>query len=159
GRRLYIFLAGHGIEPRGNVGAALLTAEAAVGRFQLHICGKSYADWFYNAAYFDEILLFMDCCRDNAWTTTANLVPADPKYVDPGDRKYFYAFATKWSRRSRERKFEDDGQYHGIFTKALLEGLYGAASDPDTNSITAFSLQEYLRHNIADFLGPDLATL
>jgi hypothetical protein len=155
GRRLYIYLAGHGIEPRG--GAALLAADAGVGRFVRHIPGRRYADWFYQAAYFDEVLLFMDCCRDNAWTTLPCSLVFDDKFGNSSGLKYFYAFATKWNRRSRERAF--GGTTRGIFTAALLEGLEGAASDPDTNTITAGSLQEYLHQSISEFLGPELAGL
>lgn len=156
GRRLYLYFAGHGIEPL-LVGPALLTADAAHGALVRHVLGKSYAEWFFKAAYFDEVLLFMDCCRDNRWTTPACRLLWDPKFGNSAKCKFFHAFGTRWDRTSRERAF--NGTIRGIFTTALMEGLNGAASDPISNQITAASLAAFLTYGMDEFLGPELARL
>src|SRR5215475_5387322 len=58
GRRLYIYLAGHGFAPNVDE-AALLMANAGLGFYGNHIPGRSYANWFLVAAYFTEVVLFM----------------------------------------------------------------------------------------------------
>jgi hypothetical protein len=152
GRRLYIYMAGHGIEPQRNR-TALLMANAKEKRFGFHILGKDYADYFYDAGFFDEILLFMDCCRDYFPLTPLTPVPFDPRSdPDAPDRvKCLYGFGTKWKRRSRERPIM--GVTRGVFTATLLEGLRGAASDSN-HCITAASLKNYVNENMAQFLDP-----
>ena len=154
GKRLYIYLAGHGIEPASGQ-PAILMANAAEHRYGYHILGRAYADWFFHASAFSEILLFMDCCRDNYPAAHLSLVPwEDDYYPDSADNvKYLYTFATKWSQRSRERTIPPGNEKRGVFTYALLEGLKGAASRPD-GFVTAASLQDYLNDNVKRFLDP-----
>lgn len=153
GRRLYIFLSGHGCAPP-SYDAALLAANATRDRPGYHLLGRLYADWFLKSNFFDEAVLFMDCCRENVQTP-----PNIPPYIDItgadalDKTKAFYGFATKWSRLSRERKMAD-GQVHGVFTTALLEGLKGAACDPSDGRITSASLGNYLYSNMKNFLSP-----
>ncbi|MDR3636401.1 MAG: caspase family protein [Isosphaeraceae bacterium] len=151
GRRLYIYMAGHGIEPQLNH-TALLMANAKERRFGFHILGKDYADFFYSAGFFAEILLFMDCCRDYFPMVPLTPVPFDTRsdHAAPDHVHYLYGFATKWKRRSRERPI--NGQTRGVFTTALLEGLRGGASDG--NRITAASLRSYLNECMQLFFDP-----
>jgi hypothetical protein len=156
GRRLYIYMAGHGIEPQ-NGRTALLMANAKPRRFGFHVLGRDYAEFFSNAGFFEEVLLFMDCCRDYFPLTPLTPIPFDP-LSDPTapDRvRYLHGFGTKWKRRSRERLI--DGKVRGIFTTALLEGLRGGASDLG-GRITAALLRNYLNETMFQFLDPmDLA--
>ncbi len=64
GRRLWIYLAGHGFGPDANENA-LLAANATRIRSgsYYHVLGVYNADYVHFAGYFDEVLLFMDCCR------------------------------------------------------------------------------------------------
>jgi hypothetical protein len=151
GRRLYLYMAGHGCAPILDE-SVLLMANATRRRAGYHIPGKPWANWFYRAGYFDEILLFMDCCRENYPQAPLNLPSyidvTAPDAVDRGRR--FFAFGTKWSRLARERPM-DDGTVRGVFTVALLEGLKGAAAEPD-GRVTASSLAGYLQTNMKTFL-------
>ncbi len=152
GRRLYIYMAGHGIEVPPNQ-PALLMANAAPRQFNNHFLGRGYADWFFRAGFFDEILLFMDCCRDNFPLAQPNNVKFDPlNVVDAVDRvRYLYGFGTKWSRRSRERSM--DGVTRGVFSAALLAGLKGGAADRQ-GQVTAASLRQFLYDHMRDFADP-----
>jgi hypothetical protein len=145
GRRLYIYMAGHGFTPRRDQ-TALLMANATKVRVgaDYHILGQYTADWFFDAGYFDEIVLFMDCCR--GWYNVPALnMPYQEVTADDGvERRRLYGFATKWSRFSRERPMAR-GRTRGVFTEALLEGLRGAACEPNSGGkITAVSLGNYL---------------
>ena len=155
GRRLYIYLSGHGCAPRFN-DSALLTANATPTRAGYHILGRLYADWFLQSNFFQEAILFMDCCRESYPQTPPNIPPyisiTGPTAMD--FTRAFYGFGTKWSRMSRERKMAD-GLVHGVFTTALIEGLKGAACDPRDGRITAASLGNYLYLNMRNFLSPD----
>lgn len=152
GRRLYLYFAGHGFAPTFE-DSALLMANATRVRVGYHIPGKAWADWFYRAGYFDEMILLMDCCRENYSRAPLNV----PRFMDltspePMDRgKRFYVFGTKWARLSRERAMPD-GQVRGVFTTALLQGLRNAA---DANgNVTASGLSSWLYQNMRFFLDP-----
>lgn len=155
GRRLYIYLSGHGCAPRTN-DSALLTANATRLRPGYHILGKLYADWFLRSNFFDEASLFMDCCRESYPQAPPNVPPyidvTGPSALDK--TRTFYAFATKWSRLSRERVMAD-GKAHGIFTWAVLAGLRGEACNPDSGQVTAATLGNYLYNHMKAFLTPD----
>lgn len=154
GRRLYLYFAGHGFAPEGQ--PALLAANATRMRTGYHILGQYNADWFWKAGYFDEIVLFMDCCQEVYAKSALNMPYTEVTAADAVDRvKRFYGLAAKWSRLSRERKM-DDGVVHGVFTKALLTGLRGAACEPNSKGeITADSLKNYLHNSMRTFLAPE----
>lgn len=153
GRRLYIFLAGHGFSPSGDE-AALLMANATRGR-TYHVPGRPYANWFLRAGFFDEVILFMDCCRERYPQAPLRVLPyidmTDPSAVDRS--KILFGFATKWSRLSREKPMKD-GKVRGVFSTALLAGLNGLAAD-ENGDITAHSLADYLYNHMKELLSPE----
>jgi Caspase domain len=153
GRRLYLYLAGHGFAPSDDQ-TALLSANA--NRTDIgpgyHILGPYNADWFARAGYFSEIVLIMDCCRETYTAPSLNKpygVMINRKKLD-GVRR-FHAFATQWSGLSRERLMAD-GVVRGIFTTALLAGLKGAASV--SGKVTTVTLRDYLYSDMIKFLSP-----
>jgi hypothetical protein len=155
GRRLYLFFAGHGFAPDGNQ-TALLMANATPQWVGYHVLGPAYADWFYRAGYFNEILLFMDCCRE-----AYPLAPMNPPHfmnrtdpTAPNRVKRFYGYGTRWSKKSREREIPPGGPVRGVFTTALLAGLRGAAADR-AGWVTSASLNDYLFQNMRTFLSED----
>jgi hypothetical protein len=168
GRRLYIFMSGHGIAPTpfGNKlekESALLMANADpdnIAAPQYHIPGTYAATWFGENEVFEEVFLFMDCCRDIETTPVSNIFL--PPKGNATTAKRFYAFATQWSRRARERPMVDEnGKVRGVFTKTLLLALRGAAGEPDPTNpargiITFASLQSYLIQNTKSFIEPSM---
>jgi hypothetical protein len=166
GRRLYLYFSGHGCAPSFEE-AALLVANAT-RMIVYHLTGKPTADWFYRTNVFDEVVLVMDCCRER-YEKVGTYVPpwvdlTRPDVVDKGRR--FYAYATKWSKKAREKVYPPaGGKVRGMFSVALLEGLNGAAydsamqrTDPASNKlvadVTANSLRNYLINNTARFFTP-----
>lgn len=140
GRRLFIFMAGHGFAP--DLGsAAVLAANATKSRLGLHVPGPAYADLFRQAGFFDEVLLIMDCCRSNFPKAPLHR-PRLTETTAPVPSNYFYGFATTFNRPSRELPGQD-GRVNGIFTRTLLAGLRGAAAQPSTGRITGASLAAY----------------
>jgi hypothetical protein len=163
GRRLYIFMSGHGIAP-GTFGnklekeAALLMCNVPPdnkGAVGYHIPGGYTANWFCENDCFEEIFLFMDCCRDPTIVNAINMY--FPGRGSKDDTTRFYALSTRWSRRSREKMF--DGKMRGVFTKTLLDALSGASAvnDPKGSGqtvITGRSLKNFLYSNINKEVDP-----
>ncbi len=150
GRRLYLYFAGHGFAPMLDE-SALLMANATRTRVRYHVAGRSWANWFYKAGYFDEVVLLMDCCRENYPSSPINAVGYGDITGTQGKR--FFGFGTKWKKVSWERQMPD-GKIHGVFTTALLTGLSGAAANL-TGLVTADSLKNYLINCMKNFLSPD----
>src|SRR5262245_51124626 len=154
GRRLYIYMSGHGCAPRFE-DAALLTADATK-TVPSHVLGKLYANWFLRSNFFDEAVLFMDCCRES-YPKTPPHIPTFVEMTGPEGvekARSFFGFGTKWAQASRERTM-DDGKVHGVFTWALIKGLRGEAADPDSGQVTAATLGNYLYNNMKSFLKAD----
>jgi Caspase domain len=152
GRRLYLFFSGHGFSPDENE-AAVYMANVARGRIGYHILGKYNADWFFNAGCFEEVLLFMDCCRQREVISSLNkpydgvFDPTAPKRV-----KRLYAFATQWNKNARERPVGEVTR--GVFTTALIAGLRGAAAGPD-GLITTSTLRDFLTQHMGEFMSAE----
>ena len=156
GRRLYLYFSGHGYAP-SKEDAALLMANATPEFYGNHIAARVWAEWLYESGYFEELALFMDCCR-NSDTSVAMRPPHIGKVVNNNgiqQRQRFYAYGTQWDRLARERLDPADNKVHGVFTTALLAGLRGLAADTTTGLITAASLKQYLYRNLRNFLTPE----
>jgi hypothetical protein len=156
GDRLYVFMAGHGFAPDiDDELTALLTAEASVTRAQLsHVVGSYMTDWFWRAAYFKEILLFMDCCRSILPCTQPYRPYQNRRGTDYDKLPRFYAYGARVGQESRE--WTPPGEKcHGVFTMTLLNGLRGAAYDTrEPKNITAESLRDYLYNDFKNFMVP-----
>jgi caspase domain-containing protein len=156
GRRLYLYFSGHGYAPSKEE-AALLMANARPDRYGNHIAARVWAEWLYEAGYFEEIALFMDCCRNSDSSVGMRQVHIGKVTNNKGlqERQRFYAYATQWDREAREHLDPADNKVHGVFTTLLLSGLSGKAVENKTGLITAASLKSYLYQNLESFLTPE----
>lgn len=152
GRRLYIYMAGHGFSDPQDMDTAALYAANAQLTFPLHVAGTAYAEWFRRQATFDEIVLIMDCCR--ATTPMNEIVPPQlPTLSGSAQAKNvrtFYAYATCWSGVARERRFS--GAVRGIFTHALLDAFDNALPG-HAQRVTGTAISDYV-HNSHYFVNP-----
>ncbi len=154
GRRLYIYLAGHGLESIQNAvrESVLVTAEADSDMPMVY-SGHRALNYFFTAALFDEVVLFMDCCRHVDRFGSSPPWPMTPDYdsAAAGVRTGI-ALGTKVGRDAREQKIEDTVQ--GVFTHALLDGLRNAV---DKNGrITGVTLTQHLRRALEGKQDPEL---
>jgi hypothetical protein len=140
GRRLYIYLSGHGVSPDDLDEAGLVTVESDED-FTLTFPGKDCADKLCLGAQFEEVLLFMDCCRLREPQATMNL-PLRVRVDDGGAAtvKRFYAFATAFGRVAREVPF--GGETRGVFSRHLMEGLKTGADG--NGRLTTSTLRNFL---------------
>src|SRR2546423_7360147 len=130
--RLYIFLAGHGFsvdtEQLGIEEPVLLMSNAEQG-FWPHFAGHYCAEWFVKSGLFQEVVLFMDCCRNEPLINFPLSLPSWGTSTDQTRAKKFYGFATKWAQKSREQII--DGMTQGVFTWSLLKALRGDVTDSE----------------------------
>ena len=142
GRRLTIYLAGHGFTPK-NKHLALITAEASRGRME-SIEATSWADWFADQTHFDEIVLLMDCCTIADYAQPSRgPIGLRPNRRANGPAKLVTIWATRPDQFAYERAGAD-GIVRGVFTTELLKALNGAAAERD-GKVTTASLRRYFR--------------
>ncbi len=161
GRRLYLYMSGHGFSPDRYLGA-LYTSDAT-SRDPLHCYASAWLKWFQDAAYFEEYVLWMDCCMDRIFTYVPEPI-FPPRGGSNATGRAFVGLAAQRSLKTVERPIaEDSGKVHGIFTWTLLQGLKGEAADPVTGQITGRSLGDYLINTMkvhlttADLANPQIA--
>jgi hypothetical protein len=148
GRRLYVYVSGHGWASRRDQ-AAVVTADAKRST-PLNVDVTSWMDWMFEAAPFRELVLWADACATRVLPPTilgaCTLRPvASPNAAKV---KMFQAFAAPIGLLAVENQMLD-GQWHGAFTYALLLGLQGAARTP----VTSDSLRDYLHNAVTDFMS------
>lgn len=154
GRRLYLYFSGHGITPRvdpvtGTNQSGLLAANCVEDVNYDAIAGHAYAEWFRLSHAFDEILLFMDCCRtDRPDIAPATITTPIVTGGKPEDVRVFYAWATQWDTRAWEQPLGQPAATRGVFTFALLEALQKALPD-EQGQLTTKSLVGHLTLRIA----------
>jgi hypothetical protein len=155
GRRLYFYFAGHGLGPNVD-DVALLMADAARTVPNSNLGVDPYRRYFVNSAPFDEIVFFLDCCRDFNRLAAAR----GPDFGEPpagyraSNVRYFVAYATQYGQKAYEDTQQGLPEHQGYFSKALLEGLNGAAVD-GRSLITAASLKAYLMKRVPELAGSD----
>ena len=131
GRRLYIYMAGHGFTPE-PLHLSIITADA-VGDVSIpNVQATSWIDWFADQLYFDELVLWMDCCATRTFSYDGGK-PLLRKVAtrQNGRAKVFMAFAAGPSLPAFEGPVGPNGEIRGLFTDRLLRGLNGAAVGAD----------------------------
>jgi Caspase domain len=126
GRRLYVFLAGHGFTD--SITRSLLHSVETRRIAPAYVSGTQWLDCFHERALFDELVLWMDCCRDYEPNFDA---PGRPCFggQDAASNKVkrMYVLGTGFGKGSYERDF--NGTVHGIFSRALVDALRDEAID------------------------------
>lgn len=153
GRRLYLYISGHGWAQRRDE-AALITAEATQEK-RLNVLVTSWIDWMYYAAPFKELVLWADTCATRtAATALGNCTLGDSMSPNMASVRMFTAFAAPLGLKAVENQMPD-GEWHGAFTYALLQGLHGAAP----GDVTSDSLRNYLSNTMHSFMRDDQRSL
>lgn len=144
GRRLYIYMSGHGFSPSRERGC--LYAANARERSGDNVHASGWLGWLQDAGYFREFVLWMDCCMNRMLFLPPRDPPLPPVNAPAPPGPTFVAFAAQRPLKAVEAPIaEDAGRTHGLFTWALLEGLRGAAADAH-GRITGRTLADWLRN-------------
>jgi hypothetical protein len=162
GRRLYVFLSGHGITPvltqnaKTDI-AGLLMADSSPS-YPQHVVGQLYAEWFRNAGAFDELALFMDCCRDLKPNVSPVGPVTPPVNSDRADKiRFLYAMAAEVDSKAWEVLLPIRGlggdqrspqEPRGVFSYALMEALNTPTVCDDQGQLTSNVLGEYLTRRV-----------
>jgi hypothetical protein len=150
--RLYLYASGHGIAPPTGQGAMLM---ADAERDVLGECIELalYSQWYEGCGVFRELIIFADCCRERVAGAPPGTLPPFNLCPRPyGRTTKVIGYATGVAEFAFEPiAANDPDDQRGYFTKALLEGLRGAAAvDPDHGGITSETLAVYVRKTVEE---------
>jgi uncharacterized caspase-like protein len=149
GRRLYVYASGHGFASRRKEGA-LFVADATKIQTN-HIFASRWVEWFANADYFAEVVLWMDCCM----VSDLSILPETAGYRvltnATGGSQMFTAYAARYPLQAVERP-TPAGPYRGVFTRALLEALNGANAEPGTGNVTSQTVRDYVTNTMRTYM-------
>ena len=145
GRRLYFYFSGHGATCVGGPGddVALLLATWSRRFARLALSSKAYKGELATLGLFDEIVIFLDCCR----SITERAVGLPPTMtpsltVAPLPTRQFVGYATEVGQSAFETR---DGQpWQGVFTRHLISILRRSKC-----GIAANNLKDTLEREIA----------
>lgn len=158
GRRLYIFLSGHGIVATLAAlpdyrEAALLTADARPSALARHIGARAHAEWFRALGIFDEVILVADCCRDLEDNVAPN--PPELPHWRPQRKagRPFYAFPTMLGSKSFEREFGKPVTWRGIFSYVVVDALNNPKLYDDKGTLAATALETHLYTTVPNYNG------
>jgi len=148
GRRLYIYMSGHGFSPSMFTGC-LFTANAT--RFNVpNIYASGWLQWFEDAGCFEEYVLWMDCCMDRLVTVDPEAISLLPQGAPRPAAPTMVAFAATRGLRALETTIDE--AIHSVFTYTLLKGLNGAAVDTKSGAVTGRSLGDYLLNAMKEWI-------
>jgi hypothetical protein len=138
GRRLYIFVAGHG-------GRGLNETFVYASEHSRHVdaCWDIIKAAEGLRSLFREIVMFMDCCRAGAPDTHSSEIRMRIK-ANQAPGSHFYCFACPIGGSTTEGFF--DGRIRGVFSETLLRALRGDVESAvdHRGQVTAHSLKRYL---------------
>ena len=153
GRRLYIYMSGHGCTPLSAERAesvSLLTANAQTTGLLCNFPATACARFMRRGGHFGEVILIMDCCRsesENAFTV--------PYYQVLGDKTQggvlVEAYATGYDSQAHEFSYPPAAGKRGAFTRAVITCL-------EAGKITTHQLKESVEHLVEkDLLSKGLS--
>jgi uncharacterized caspase-like protein len=152
GRRLYVYASGHGFA-RSDDEAALVTAEATRGR-PLNCLVTSWVKWLWEAGRFQEYVVWVDSCATRQPLTFLKPCDRSPENsANASTTRRFIVFAAGFDKLAVETQI--NGEWHGVFTHALLKALQGAAPRDAGGAVTSDGVRDYLRNNMSSFMTPE----
>lgn len=144
GKRLYIYFSGHGLARSHNETDLCLAKWSRLKR-GCALDSNDYLNLLVESGWFEEVLIFLDCCRIRQIRSRA--LPSTLDITRPANRaaqtKYMLANATEYMAAAFEGGVDDNDTIRGFFTTALLEGLQGHGT-PAQQDISLANLRTYL---------------
>jgi hypothetical protein len=144
-RRFYLYFSGHGLAS-SRMGADLCLGKWSPSRRNCALDSNDYFNMLIGTGKFREIIGFLDCCRvrvSNAHGLGSTLGWARPD-DDAGSERHFIGYSTEYQNPAFEAATgQSQGDVRGFFTKALLQGLKGAAASTG-GGVPASRLADYV---------------
>lgn len=146
--RFYFYFSGHGIGVLfTNTGLCLRLWQNALPN--CNISCSAYLDAIVNKAVFDEIITFLDCCRDYDFIVD----PKSPMFdrINEGNKltSFITFYSTVFGRVSSEI-VTNPQKKHGAFTSFIMDSLNGDAAGND-GKITGNSLIKHIKDNFTSY--------
>lgn len=156
--RLYLYVSGHGVAPPTSEGAVLM---ADAERDVLGECIELglYSQWYEGCGVFRELVVLADCCRERPKGAPPGTLPPFNLCQKPfGRTTRVVGYATGLAELAYEPlEAESPDEQRGFFTKALLDGLAGAAAvDPNHGGITSETLAVYVSKAVEEMTKEQL---
>jgi len=152
--RLYFYFSGHGIGVSyTNTGLCLRFWDNDLPNY--NISTREYQDTLVNKAIFDEILIFLDCCRDYDFLIEPHKPSLDRTRIGERQTSVLTCYSTAYGKLSyeiqKEINGEDSNNKRGAFTSFLLEGLKGDADVDGDGFITGDDLVNHISANFKTY--------
>lgn len=145
--RLYFYFAGHGMGVTYDKTALCLRFWP--NWFNHCISSSDYKSWLINKGVFDEILIFLDCCRE--YDQNIDAKSPFPDWETPiGDKSpnILICNATMYGKLSYEIGAD---KKRGAFTSFLIESLNGDADRNNEGRITSDALKNHINKNFETY--------
>ena len=156
GRRLYFYFSGHGYGQIDDVG--MLMGNASARELKNNIGLKNYRNFLLEWGFFDELIFFLDCCRDPIrhaetgippFTIPDELLPAVPPRVN-----HVTILACIYGKQAfMIPKQQGAPEKRGLLSKAFLEGVKDHLATDSQGNITTSSLMDYLVKRVPELAG------
>lgn len=148
--RFYFYFAGHGLgveDDATNIGLCMADFLQDVADIT-SLSSKDYKTKFLTDGLFNEIVIWLDCCRSDKFSYKPQPGPGIRRIGSKTDIKKFIGYATTPGNKAREVTVNsgEEIEARGIFTKVLLDGLNGGAAKD--GKITAEGLVSHLYFHI-----------
>lgn len=151
--RLYFYFSGHGVGVSySNTGLCLRWWQNALPSY--NISTSAYQDYLINKAVFDEIIVFLDCCRDYDFLIEPRPPTMDVTFVGSRMTGMLICYSTVYGKVSHEiqKEIEEDpDNKRGAFTSFLLEALRGDADNDGDGFISADDLLTHIERNFKSY--------
>lgn len=162
GRRVYLYFAGHGVGPPSpNDEDCGFVMGNAVPLSLRSLLSRTTAKRMREANLFEEIVLFVDCCRELTEFVRADcdlpLLGGDARVVKR--IPFLYGLAAPWAAASSEKLLPhplnpaEASLIQGVFTHCLLRGLQSATDQ--AGQVTSSSLRSFVRSAVQELLPTD----
>jgi hypothetical protein len=152
GERVYIAFACHGY----NAATAQQTAIMPCTRTDYWdvIPLVPLKTYLQTKAYFKEIVMLSDACRDQIDYAVDPIWPRKPTaHAKAAEVRIFEAYAAKAGQKAIERDF-GNGNWRGVMSQAFLQGVRGVAAD-ENGDVWAHKLESHVRFAVVDKLGKE----
>lgn len=147
--RFYFYFAGHGFGKDWKETGLCLPKWSEMRR-NYALSSSLYIDAIIKSGIFKEVYFFLDCCRDRIFSVQ----PLSPTFGWPDSTNVaqsFAAYAAEFDNAAFEA-MDLNGEkvlVRGHFTKALVQGLRGAAVN-ERGEVTTDSMKGYLKSTVEE---------
>jgi hypothetical protein len=152
GRRLYIFVSGHGFGQTVH-DASLYCSDYSDYTEHGYCSLIETANWFKYVGKFSEVVVFIDCCRHYDTTLgSRRILRGGQQRGRPAAHFYFMSCAL--GEASEERTIA--GEYCGVFSFNVIRALGGKVENvvDASGKVTAHSLVRHVRQKVPPTMHP-----